>query len=145
MEIKNYIAKPQQDTPEINFSIEKQKLFIAGKSFAEDVVEFYTPLIKWIDNYFATKPEKQTILEFKMTYFSTATSKVFLDLLIKLETYSKKGMPVKILWNYADKDEDIMESGEEYAEMVQLPFELKSYEIEKKIPNNNFEEKKRSA
>lgn len=41
-----------------------------------------------------------------------------------LYSYYSKGVDIKIIWYYKEKDEDIREAGEEYAKLVNLPFEF---------------------
>ena len=51
-----------------------------------------------------------------------------LDILFKLEEMFEDGHTVKVHWYYPEDDEDMRESGEEYSELVDLPFELIGYE-----------------
>ena len=43
-------------------------------------------------------------------YFNTATSKLILDILGKLEELHEAGHPVKVLWFYEVDDEDIQDT-----------------------------------
>ena len=47
---------------------------------------------------------------------------------MKLEELHENGNDVLIKWYYPDDDEDMQEAGEEYAEIVDVPFEQISYE-----------------
>ncbi len=60
---------------------------------------------------------------FKLEYFNTASSKLILDVLSNLEDI--EGMT--IVWYYHEDDEDMQEAGEEFSELVELPFEFKTY------------------
>jgi hypothetical protein len=57
-----------------------------------------------------------------MTYFNTASSKIILDILMKLEELHEDGNEVLIEWHYEEDDEDMQEAGEEYSEIVEVPF-----------------------
>ena len=57
-----------------------------------------------------------------MTYFNTASSKIILDILMKLEELHEAGNEVMIEWHYEEDDEDMQEAGEEYSEIVEVPF-----------------------
>ena len=115
-----------EDTPKIILDAENEIMEISGRSLPEDVSSFYEPVINWLNEY-AEKPNKKTILNFKLTYFNTASSKLLLDILMKLEEMHEKGYDVLISWHYPEDDEDMEEAGEEYADIVDVPFEQVAY------------------
>ena len=116
-----------QDMPTIVLDKEAGYFEISGKSFPADVTVFYKPIIDWLDDY-AENPLAETVFNLKMDYFNTASSKVILDILYKLEDLSLAGdSKVLIKWYYPDDDEDMMETGEEYDEIVDVDFELIEY------------------
>lgn len=118
-----------QDTPSIILDKDAKKFQITGKSFPADVSAFYRPVINWLDEY-SEAPLEKTIFVLKMDYFNTASSKVILDILYKLEDLASEGNSVEIKWYYPDDDEDMKETGEEYDEIVDVPFELIEYAVE---------------
>jgi len=115
-----------EDTPKIILDAENEVMEISGRSLPEDVSSFYEPVINWLNEY-AEKPNKKTILNFKLTYFNTASSKLLLDILMKLEELHEKGHDVLVRWHYPEDDEDMEEAGEEYADIVDVPFEQVAY------------------
>jgi hypothetical protein len=115
-----------EDTPKIILDAENEVMEISGRSLPEDVSSFYEPVINWLNEY-AEKPNKKTVLNFKLTYFNTASSKLLLDILMKLEELHEKGHDVLIRWHYPEDDEDMEEAGEEYADIVDVPFEQVAY------------------
>jgi len=115
-----------EDTPKIILDAENEILEISGRSLPEDVSSFYEPVINWLNEY-AEKPNKKTVLNFKLTYFNTASSKLLLDILMKLEEMHEKGHDVLVRWHYPEDDEDMEEAGEEYADIVDVPFEQVAY------------------
>ena len=66
---------------------------------------------------------------FKLVYFNTASSKLLLDVLMKLEEIHSDGHEVLVRWCYPEDDEDMRDAGEEYADIVDIPFEQVSYEV----------------
>jgi hypothetical protein len=110
------------DTPTVMLDAAKDIFEISGRSLPEDVAAFYNPLIDWMEKYNqAAKPK--TIFNFKLVYFNTASSKMLLDILMKLEELHNAGKEVLVKWHYAEDDEDMKEAGEEYADIVDVPFE----------------------
>ena len=112
----------RDDSPMVNLDKDQGVFEISGKSLPEDVIEFYQPIFDWIDAY-AKDALDETVFSFKMIYFNTASSKVILDILMKLEGIAEQGKNVLIKWYALERDEDMAEAGEEYSDMVDLTFE----------------------
>jgi SiaC family regulatory phosphoprotein len=118
--------KPTEDVPEVILNQEKEIFEISGMSLPEDVNTFYEPVLNWI-NLYTRNPNPLTIFNFRFTYFNTATSKIILDILTMLEEMVEAGHNVVVRWHFAERDEDMHEAGEEFSEMVGVPFELVTY------------------
>lgn len=110
-------------TPAIDFSAETGRLELHGRSIPENSIEFFNPLISWIENY-ARNPKDETIVHVQLEYFNTSSSKCILDLFKKLENIRNTGHSVKVLWHYEEDDEDMMEAGEDYQAIINVPFEM---------------------
>ena len=110
------------ETPTVLLDAANNIFEISGRSLPEDVNSFYKPLILWMDKY-NQEPNPKTVFNFKLVYFNTASSKVLLDILMKLEELHKAGKEVVVHWHYSEDDEDMKEAGEEYADIVDVPFE----------------------
>src|SRR5512133_172563 len=115
-----------EDTPKIMLDKENDIFEISGRSLPEDVSSFYEPVLNWLNEY-AETPNAKTVFNFKLTYFNTASSKLLLDILMKLEEMHEKGQNVLIKWHYPEDDEDMAEAGEEYSDIVDVPFEQVPY------------------
>jgi hypothetical protein len=96
-------------TPEINFD-GSGELLLKGRSIPENSVEYYEPLMSWIEGY-GNAPKSETIVKVQLEYFNTSSSKCILDVFKKLESIS--GSDVQIKWYYEEDDEDMLEAGEE--------------------------------
>lgn len=115
-----------EDIPEIILDKENEVFEISGRSLPEDVNSFYQPVINWIQGY-TKNPNPTTIFKFRFSYFNTASSKIILDILTMLEEMIEEGHSAVVRWYYQKEDEDMLEAGEEFAEMVDVPFELVTY------------------
>ncbi len=111
-----------EDTPKIILDRNNGIFEISGRSLPEDSAEFYHPILEWLQEY-ATNPNPETVFIFKLEYFNTASSKLILDILSRLESISN----TTILWYYHEDDEDMEEAGNEFSELVEVPFEFKPY------------------
>ncbi|BDX37860.1 MAG: DUF1987 domain-containing protein [Bacteroidales bacterium] len=116
------------DTPTVILDAENEIYEISGRSLPEDVTAFYDPILGWLDEY-ASSPNKKTIFTFKLVYFNTASSKLLLDILMKLEQMHEAGNDILVRWYYPEDDEDMQEAGEEYADIVDVPFEQVGYTL----------------
>ncbi len=118
--------KGTDDTPTIILDKENGIFEISGRSLPEDVTTFFEPVLNWLDDY-QEEANDLTVFAFKLVYFNTASSKLILDILMKLEEMHENGKEVLIKWFFPDDDEDMEEAGEEYADIVDIPFEQVSY------------------
>lgn len=114
------------DTPYVLLDPDTANCEISGKSYPPDVLKFYEPVFDWFDDFRYLNKEK-LVLSFKLDYYNTATSKILLEIFYRLEEISKEETEVSINWYYPDDDEDMLEIGEEYERLVNIPFNHISY------------------
>lgn len=110
-------------TPSINFDYDKGNLLLKGRSIPENSIEFYKPLVTWLETYSAN-PQSKTVCEIQLEYFNTSSSKCLLDLFKKMENMNKDGSEVVINWYYEEDDEDMLEAGEDYQSIINVPFKM---------------------
>lgn len=124
VKMENFQIKGSTYIPRVDFNAETGILEIEGESYHEYTMEFFQPIFDWLSKYLA-EPNRTITLNFKMSYFNTSSSRRFLEILTMLEDYqeTKKGK-VTVNWYYEESDIDMLESGEEYADDVDLEFNL---------------------
>lgn len=120
------IIEQTDETPKVVLDKDNAEFIFSGKSLPEDVSSFYAPIMKWWDEY-TESPNAATKVVFDLVYFNTASSKLILDILFKLEALKESGNDTTIVWKFNEMDEDMEEAGEEYSEIVEVPFEMESY------------------
>lgn len=111
-----------EQTPSIRFNTKKSVLEISGKSIPEDAMAYYKPVMEWISEY-RKEVNTSITLVIKFDYFDTPTAKVLFDILTALEKIEGSS----VLWMYAESDQDMEESGLDFAELVNIPFKFKPY------------------
>lgn len=116
------------DSPLVILDKEQKHFEISGKSMPEDVVEYYQPVLNWLEDY-KKDPLPETVFIFKLIYFNTASSKLIYDLLIALDEIAQSGKKVVIQWYAISTDEDMEEAGHEFASMVDLEFEHLKFDL----------------
>lgn len=91
---------------------------IEGRSIPENVIDFYQPILNWIDEY-AKEPKNTTEVHFKLEYFNTSSSKRLFDIMKKVENIALPNLnTVFINWYYEEDDEDIYFAGNDYKALI---------------------------
>jgi hypothetical protein len=120
------IIEGQDDTPKVTFDKDNNIFELSGKSLPENVTDFYQPLYDWLEQY-AASPNEQTIISLKIDYFNSASHKAINYILEILATIHQKSKKVLVKWHYFSDDEDMLESGHDFAELTGLEFEYIRY------------------
>jgi hypothetical protein len=121
--MENYSIEGTPKTPTIIFDTEKGHLEIKGRSIPENSIEFYRPLVENLEKY-STGAKSSTNVVIALEYFNTSSSKCILDVFKKLENIHKNGSAVTIHWHYEEDDEDMLEAGEDYQAIINVPFKM---------------------
>ncbi len=117
----------KDDTPKVILDKEESKFEISGKSLPEDVFAFYGPIFNWLETY-VKDPNNETIFEMNIEYFNSASHKAINQVLETLANIHGAGQGVLVKWHFLRDDDDMLESGHDYAELTGLKFEYIGYE-----------------
>ena len=121
--MENIKLEGSPKTPTVDFNSEAGNLELRGRSIPENSIEFYKPLLEWIESYGST-PQAKTNVDIKLEYFNTSSSKCILDVFKKLESVHAGGNEMIINWYYEEDDEDMLEAGEDYQAIINIPFKM---------------------
>jgi len=124
--MKDLVINGNKQKPDLVFSAETGMLKVSGQSLPENATLLYGPVLQWIEEYSKT-PAPQTVLSLKMKYYNTASSKMFFSIIKSLNLLYKGGCDVEIEWHYQDDDEDMLDAGEYFRDLVDIPFKFISY------------------
>jgi hypothetical protein len=116
-------------TPTIEFNSGTGYLLIRGRSIPENSIEFYKSLIEALEAY-NDSPQSNTKVDIQLEYFNTSSSKCILDVFKKLEAINAGSSEVVINWHYEEDDEDMLEAGEDYQAIIDIPFKMIEVEEE---------------
>ncbi len=114
------------DTPYVCFDEISGIFEISGKSLPEDALKFYKPIMIWIEEYMRS-PRDLTILNLKFVYVNTASSKMVIEILNLFVKSKPPKKELRINWHFKREDEEQLEEGENYSEMVNYPFNYIEY------------------
>ena len=114
------------EKPAILCDADKGMIEIKGRSIIEDpLMEIYKDIFDWLELY-KENYQTETIVDIHLEYFNTSSSKCLLDIFKILQTLhlENDNANVAINWYYEENDDDMLEAGEDYQEMVKIPFNL---------------------
>jgi hypothetical protein len=86
---------------------------ISGRALPENAYDFFHPIISWVKEF----SSEEITIEINLEYFNTAVSKQLYDF---LRTIDENPHTSKIIlkWFYEEGDDEILESGEIYEELL---------------------------
>lgn len=112
-----------RNTPFLLFDPSVAILELRGRSSPDNSVNFYASLVDALEAY-CEQGNKSVIVNIAFEYFNSSTSKIVFDLFRKLAIIDKNGNKVKVNWYFEEDDDDMMEAGEDYADLINVEFEL---------------------
>ena len=121
--MEQLIINKTEDTPQVELDINKGLFVISGRSLPENAIDFYKPVFTWVEEAMQTASGKNIIVDIKLEYFNTASSKQIAKLFLQLENYIEKNN-ITIKWHYEKEDNDMLVSGNQYAKFLNLKFEF---------------------
>ena len=106
-------------SPNVLLNADKGEIRIEGRSIPENVIDFYSPILSWIDSY-VKEPKDITTASFKLEYFNTSSSKRLFDIMKKVEgiVIEQPKKRVIVNWYYEEDDEDIYFAGSDYKALI---------------------------
>jgi len=112
--MENLTIEETKYTPKITLDT-KGIISLVGKSYPENTFEFYTPMMKWIEDYFENSPAKKTVINMEIIYFNSSSSKLFFDFFDMIEENADNN-DIDINWIYDEENESAEEAGEDFIE-----------------------------
>jgi len=110
-------------TPTISFDLYVGVLTIKGRSIPENSTDFYRPLVDSLARY-AHRPAGETFVNVYLVALDQGSRKAILDVFKKLEAIHKGGSAVTVLWHYDEGNKAMLEAGEDYQAIINVPFKM---------------------
>jgi len=123
--MENLFIEKTKNTLGVSFKADTGEFKMTGSSFPENALDFFSPIIKWVQNFMLEKTEKVNAV-FDFEYLNSSSIKFISDIMDKLQFYKSSGGEVEMIWYYDDDDDDMLEMGEEFKEDVDFIFNLKA-------------------
>ena len=109
------------NTPAIDFDHERGTMLIAGRCFTQNILDFYAPVKKWVEDYLL-QPKDFTTLDLQIEYMNSASTVIIANLLKRISQLKDADHVIKVNWYYIDGEEDMIEVGKELEVLVSVPF-----------------------
>lgn len=116
--MENKIINATEFGPEIILET-KGTIKISGKSRMEDAASYYKVVHDWVSAYLRESAQPITV-EMNLTYFNSSSAKQLLKLLMDIDKAESSG---KVIWMYPADNDTLLERGQEFEIMLDLPFE----------------------
>lgn len=120
-----------EKSPRVLFDTSNYLFEIQGNSRPENGRDFYFPIIYKLRKHFEKVIDKNKIgafnekcfkFNFKLDYFNSSSAKFISDILVLIKDFTEEGLNIKIYWYFAENDEDMKEVGEDFSDMISMPF-----------------------
>jgi hypothetical protein len=115
--------QPTEISPEIIFDLEQKKFLIKGRSMPENSEKFFNQVINWMNEnlqYQFLKANFDVALE----YYNTGTFIRLMAIFNLLEELNKKDNQFRVRWIVEADDEDNINDGKSFQEVVKIPFDI---------------------
>lgn len=122
--MENIFINGTDRTPEVDFRFDEGLLKLSGRSITENPTKFYDELAGYLETY-VNDAQPNTVFKVILEYFNTSTSKCLADLFKQLARLHTNGNKVLVEWYYEKDDEEIKDSGKDYQDLFEIPFEIK--------------------
>ena len=125
--MEKVFIEPTRTTPLVNFDPDEGLLEMKGRSSPENSIQFYQRILDNLEEFAQTGgPEFTANIAFE--YFNTSSSKCLFDVFKRLSKIEESGKTITINWYLEEGDDDMMEAGEDYSDLLDLNFNF--FEIE---------------
>lgn len=122
-----YKVSGNAQRPTIVIDLENGLFELSGSSIPENPFEVFEPVLDHLKLYLEN-PHSNTSLNLKLDYFNTSTSKILLDIIDNLaDLQQNQQSDVAVRWFYREGDDDMMEIGEDFANLSRIPIEVVPY------------------
>ncbi|MBC6400173.1 MAG: DUF1987 domain-containing protein [Ekhidna sp.] len=125
--MEKVFIEPTRTTPMIKFDPDEGLLEMKGRSSPENSIRFYKKILDSLDEYSKFGGEELTT-NIAFEYFNTSSSKCLFDVFKRIRKIENSGRKITINWFYEEGDDDMIEAGEDYSNLLDLDFNFKEIE-----------------
>lgn len=115
--MKDIYLVATNDSPKVIMDYEKGFIEFEGECYPENTFEFFEPILECLKKFLLASKEKAIEINFKLTYFNSATTQILFDIFDELEENNNQLLSIN--WFYNDKStlRDYEEFHDEFASL----------------------------
>lgn len=111
-------------SPLVLLDRENSVLKIEGRSYPEEGMDFFDPIILRFKTLQKSEAPIKTI-HVRLEYYNSATSKALAELFQGLMSAKRSGVDACVIWEYEEEDDGIQEDIDMFIETFDLRFEIR--------------------
>ena len=111
--MENINIEKKDDAPKVIMDFEKGLIEFEGECYPENAFEFFEPILEWFNSYFEDT-SKTTVINFKLSYFNSATTQVLFDIFDILDESGHSDLLIN--WYYDENNKGTLKDYEEFSE-----------------------------
>jgi len=122
--MERWTIEPTDRSPLVLLDREEAILKVEGRSFPEEGMDFFDPIIL----RFKTLSKSDLpvrIIHVRLEYYNSATSKALAELFQLLANVKQAGYSVKVIWEYEKEDDGIQDDIDMYIDTFDLEFDIR--------------------
>lgn len=108
------------DSPNVIFNQFNGTFEISKRSLPENPIQFYEPLLNYLNEYFKA-PKEETTVTFHFDYISSSSTKQIMKMILLFDQLAKT-KTVKLYWKYDKGDMDMLQLGNRLEKLSNLKF-----------------------
>ncbi|MEO8590538.1 MAG: DUF1987 domain-containing protein [Flavobacteriales bacterium] len=121
MAAKRFHIDRTETSPQIDMDLDQGVLDFIGRSLPHNSEQFYSRVYRWIEEYLQ-EPKVETVVNMKLDYLDTSSSKHLYNIFQKLDAVSERGQHVQVNWHFETGDDEMAETGKDYQSLFKLDF-----------------------
>lgn len=126
--MEKWHIEASERTPRVILDRQDSILKIEGRSYPEEGMDFFDPIILRIKSLVDTDAPICTF-HIRLEYYNSSTSKAIAELLSTLVLAKTSGHETKVIWEYEEDDDGIQEDIDMFIESFDLPFDIRFTEF----------------
>jgi hypothetical protein len=108
-------------SPKVILDRQESVLMIEGRSYPEEGMDFFDPIVMRFRSIQETENPIRTI-HIRLEYYNSSTTKALAELFTALEQSAKNGNEAKVIWEFEQDDDGIQEDIAMFQETYALSF-----------------------
>lgn len=116
---KDLVFVGDKTRPNVHFNYERGELTLEGRCILEYAEIIFNPIMDWLEKYIEN-PKEKTSINIALEYFNSSTAKALVRFLFLAKQLVDNNVQLEV--NYYYDDETVREYGQDFVEVVGIPF-----------------------